>query len=261
MTVRVVTLNLWNVEGPWTQRMAVVRKGLLAMGADLVGLQEVVSPELGGADQLSTITPEGFFSAWCNAPAAGWPIGNALISRWPITWFDREELPRCGTNEIRSVLHATVDAPFGEVHVMVTHLNWKLAQGNVRVQQVKFLTELINTVDFGPFPLILMGDFNAEPDSDEMRYLKGHTAVAGRTTFFVDCVHTATGENSPTFCRRNPYAAKSWEPDRRLDYIWMKRKEATSLGFPSRGGLCFDEPVEGIWASDHFGVWVDLLTE
>ena len=58
----------------------------------------------------------------------------------------------------------------------------------------------------------MCGDFNAEPDSDEMRYLRGLTGLGGKTVYFADC-HAATrdraGTQDPgfTFDRRNPFAA------------------------------------------------------
>ena len=40
-------------------------------------------------------------------------------------------------------------------------------------------------------PPILCGDFNAEPDSDEIRFLCSLTALDGRTTFFQDAWRVA----------------------------------------------------------------------
>ena len=35
-------------------------------------------------------------------------------------------------------------------------------------------------------PPILMGDFNADPSADEIRYLKGQHVIDGRSVYFAD---------------------------------------------------------------------------
>ena len=51
-------------------------------------------------------------------------------------------------------------------------------------------------VDQHGFPPVLMGDFNAEPDSDEIRYLRGYHSRLGRSVYFADCF-AAAGDGSP----------------------------------------------------------------
>ena len=49
--LRVLTLNIWNRQGPWEQRLAVIRRGLAELEPDVVGLQEVLRhrpPEIEG---------------------------------------------------------------------------------------------------------------------------------------------------------------------------------------------------------------------
>ena len=47
--LKVLTINIWNRSGPWDARLALLRKGLAAVDADLVGVQEVIAP--GGTTQ------------------------------------------------------------------------------------------------------------------------------------------------------------------------------------------------------------------
>ena len=114
-------------------------------------------------------------------------------------------------DETRSLLYCSVDAPCGKIPVFVTHLSWKLHQSDIRQQQVAFIAARIKElapVDQLGFPPVLMGDFNAEPESDEIRYLRGYTSRLGRSIYFADCF-AAAGDGSPgyTYARDNVYAS------------------------------------------------------
>jgi len=105
------------------------------------------------------------------------------------------------------------------------------------------------------FPPILMGDFNAEPDSDEIRFLRGRTSLGGTSVYFSDAFAIAgNGTSGATFCRANPFAAPAREPDRRIDYIFVRGPDEQGRGEPLDARLCFDKPHDGVFASDHFGV-------
>eukprot|EP00494_Astrolonche_serrata_P002591 UN02597 len=38
------------------------------------------------------------------------------------------------------------------------------------------------------FPPVIMGDFNAHPNSDEIRYMRGFHALEGKTTSFYEAL-------------------------------------------------------------------------
>jgi endonuclease/exonuclease/phosphatase family metal-dependent hydrolase len=142
----------------------------------------------------------------------------------------------------------------------VTHLNWKFEHGHVREAQVREIVAFMDSA--APpertdlFPAILVGDFNAGPDTDEIRYLRGLTSLGGnRRVFFQDTFEVA-GDGTPgtTFDRRNPFAAPLREPDRRIDYIFLRGRDERFRGEPLDSRVCFDAPVAGTFPSDHFGV-------
>ena len=149
-------------------------------------------------------------------------------------------------DETRSLLYCSVDAPCGRIPVFVTHLSWKLHQSDIRQQQVAFIAARIKElapVDRG-FPPVLMGDFNAEPESDEIRYLRGYNTRLGRSVYFADCFAVA-GDGSPgyTYARDNPYALRAHEPNRRLDYIFVARpRSRTAWGATHRPALLHRAP-------------------
>ena len=145
----------------------------------------------------------------------------------------------------------------------MTHLNWKLHEGWIRQQQVLFIADLVQRrapID-GRYPPILMGDLNAEPQSDEIRYLGGYTTLGReRTIRFQDVWDYAVpGTPSATFDgSRNPFAALVHEPPRRIDYIFVRGPDERGRGKPREVRLCFDDPRDGVHCSDHFGVVADL---
>jgi hypothetical protein len=66
------------------------------------------------------------------------------------------------------------------------------------------------------------------------------------------------GERAPTFTARNALAPADW-PFEEIDHLLIRCGER---GTPTLTvvacELAFDEPVDGVWASDHIGVVADL---
>jgi endonuclease/exonuclease/phosphatase family metal-dependent hydrolase len=267
MTLRVATLNIWNRFGPWEQRLAAIRSGVAALAPDLLGLQEVLRLAPGDGDALdqAAVIADGFgyHVAYARAHDERW-YGNAALSRWPITHSQVFELPRGGTEEKRTLLHAEIASPHGAIPFFVTHLNWKFDEGHVREAQVREIAQRIaSVVRADGFPAILVGDFNAEPDSDEIRFLRGLAGLgATRRVYFQDAFALAgDGTSGHTFARRNTFAAPLREPDRRIDYVFVRGRDERMRGEPLEARVCFDSDAGGSFASDHFGVVATLRTE
>ena len=111
------------------------------------------------------------------------------------------------------------------------------------------------------FPPLLLGDMNAEPDADEIRFLRGLTRLGGRSTYFADCFGiVGDGSKGATYARRNPFAAPLREPDRRIDYIFVRGPDEGGRGEPLTASLCLDEAIDGVFPSDHFGVVATIST-
>jgi endonuclease/exonuclease/phosphatase family metal-dependent hydrolase len=268
-TLRVLTLNIWNNQGPWPERLRLIRSELSSLAPDIVGLQEVLhleQPKPGTVDQAQAIGDGlGYYSAFASAwhIGGGLQFGNALLSRWPIVQSENFQLPCENDDETRGLLYCLLDTPHGRVPVFVTHLSWKLHQSDIRQQQVAFIAGKVRDlapIDAHGFPPILMGDFNAEPDSDEIRYLRGFHSRLGRSIYFADCF-AAAGDGSPgySYARANPYALRAHEPNRRLDYIFSRGPDRELRGEPLSARLCFDRPNDaGIWPTDHYGVFAEI---
>jgi endonuclease/exonuclease/phosphatase family metal-dependent hydrolase len=278
MTVlRVATINVWNKSGPWLRRLPLIRKELERLSPEVVGLQEVLrfrpddaldTPLSASNDQATEIAEGlGFHVAYSVASdyGNGLKFGNAVLSRHPIIEQRSLQLPGVESGESRSLLYALFDTPHGRLPVFVTHLNWKFHHGAVRQRQVAFIAERIAElapIDAPLLPAILMGDFNAAPDADEIRFLTGLCAIAGKTVYFADAwVFAGTGPGY-TYDRVNDYALKAREPSRRIDYVFVRGPDREFRGEPRHAEVAFNSvdrsASEAVWPSDHFGVCADL---
>ena len=288
--LRVATLNIWNRSGPWAERLELIRGELRRLDVEVLGLQEVlrqvpegesphgawIVPDSAagdlGADQASAVAsgshPHVAYACAMDY-GSGLAFGNAVASRYPILEHAAFELPGRETGEGRALLYALVDHPMGPLPVFVTHLNWKLHHGSVRLRQVLFICERIKALappDDARLPPVLMGDFNAEPDADEIRYLRGLATIEGKSVYFADAwIYGGDGGPGYTFDPKNRFAAVAHEPPRRIDYIFVRGPDARLRGEPVKTRLAFASRVPGpggdLWASDHFGVITDLTVE
>ena len=192
--IRVVTFNIWNRSGPWDERFIAIKTGLARLEPDLVGLQEVIVTEHGDKlDQGKAIAESlGFHMVFGSSHGEGYSFGNAVLSRWPILRHEVFPLPALDDTEPRTLLYAEVDAPAGKIPFFVTHLAWRLHEGHVRQAQVVAIAERVAALcpPHG-FPPVLVGDFNAEPESDEIRFLRGHTSLGRKCVYFADAFRVA----------------------------------------------------------------------
>jgi endonuclease/exonuclease/phosphatase family metal-dependent hydrolase len=99
---RILTLNIWNRQGPWEKRLTMIQEGIRALQPDIIGLQEVIL--YGDRTQADDIG-EGlnFESAFGMAHdlGGGKHFGNAVLSRFPITRKAVFPLPTTSNDERR----------------------------------------------------------------------------------------------------------------------------------------------------------------
>lgn len=262
--IRVATWNLWWRFGPWEERQGAIAETMRAVDADVWCLQEVFTTRDGHRQAESLAAALGGYHV---AHATRFDlgdfeesIGNAVLSRWPITGTEMRPLPAPdGLDELRLVLRADLATPRRHVEVFVTHLNWRLDQSHVRQDQVRAVCEFVaETRARREFPPVLCGDFNADPCSDEMRMLTGLAAVPVPKLVFIDAWRAAGHGPGLTWDNRNPFAAAEHEPDRRIDYVLVGYPRDLGIGQVLAAELVGTEPVGGVWPSDHFGVCAAL---
>jgi len=274
--IRVLTLNCWNVSEPFADRMELIRAGIQALQPDLIGLQEIIVRRDGfdqGALLLHDLGYEWTYgAAFCwdesNAllpgTAPGDAFGNLVASRWPIRRRAVHELPGVESGERRNAVAAIVEAPFGSLACISTHFNWKYHHGNIRERQALALADFVwEWSRAANGPPIVVGDFNADPDSAEMRFLFGLQSIDSRSTYFQDAWRVA-GDGGPgwTWDNRNTFAAYTFEPNRRIDYILVGLADWFGRGWIESVRVAMDQSESRasgtVFPSDHFGVLADI---
>jgi endonuclease/exonuclease/phosphatase family metal-dependent hydrolase len=259
--LRILTINIWNRQGPWEQRLSMLREGIRRLDPDLVGVQEVL--ESRGHSQADDLR-EGLGYEAAFGPAhdlgGGVSFGNAVLSRWPIRGKKVFHLPTAGDEEKRSLLFCAIDSPHGSIPFFVTHLNWKFHHGATREQQVVRIAEHVMVeAPVGGLPPVLVGDFNAQPDATEIRFLKGLHALEGRSVFFADCFGvTGEGPGYTFDSTQNPFAAPTHEYPRRIDYVFVRGPDKKVRGKPLAARVVMQEIADGACASDHYGVYAEV---
>src|SRR5205085_1427402 len=109
------------------------------------------------------------------------------------------------------------------------------------------------------YPPILCGDFNAAPDSDEVRMLTGRTTVPVERLVFHDAWEVAGGGGAGwTWSNQNPFAVLDLEPDRRIDYVFVGWPKGGGRGHVEACEVVGLDPVGGVVPSDHLGVLATL---
>jgi endonuclease/exonuclease/phosphatase family metal-dependent hydrolase len=263
-TMRVMTWNLWWRFGPWEARQPAILETLRRVDADIVCLQEVFETRDGYSQPRELASELGYHyvaAAGIGLDLAEESLGNAILSRWPIADARARGLPAPeGLDELRAVMRADVEGPRGTVEVFCTHLNWRLDQSHVRQRQVASLCEFVaDTVDRRTYPPVLCGDFNAEPDADEMRALTGLAGAPVEKLVFLDAWRVG-GDAGPgwTWSRLNPFSAGYPEPDRRIDYVLVGYPDEEARGEVLTARLEGVEPAVGVQPSDHYGVSAEM---
>lgn len=270
--VRVLTLNCWNVSPPFEERLPLLRAGIARLQPDIIGLQEVIRRD-DGFDMAAMILDGlgysyvfGGASAWAEdgspIPAAhlGMGFGNAVASRHEILGWEAVQLPDCGSGEYRGAVVAEIGVPHGPLLFTTTHLNWKFHHGFVREQQVLALAATIDEWRRDIYlPPVLVGDFNADPDAAEIRFLCGLQSLEGRSCYFEDAWRVAgDGGAGYSWDNLNPFAALVSEPNRRLDYVFVGLPHENGRGRIVDCRLALRDARNGIYPTDHFGVLAEI---
>jgi endonuclease/exonuclease/phosphatase family metal-dependent hydrolase len=271
-TLRVVTLNLWGENEPLEPRLSLCAEQLGALSPDVVTLQEVrqVPGKVGNtAETLGrALDMQHVFRK--TVEWGGGDEGLAILSRLPIVQSGSSPLPHPMPDDQRIVLWAIVDSGAGGVAVFTTHLTYRMTHGDKREDQAAAVDQTVQSVIAAqgerPAVTVLTGDFNASPDADEVRFLRGMHSLHGRRTYYQDAFlvqpQRPTSELAGiTWARRNTYTHKLrfLETDRRIDYIFVGAATRDGRGMVHDCRVVLDEATaDGVFPSDHFGVFAEI---
>ena len=258
--LRVVSWNVWWRYGPWERRRPVIEAALRTLDADVIALQEVWDDGTANlaADLAQVLDRNHIYQGAEKRNGLG--FGNAILSRWPVTRTDWRPLPgEQESEEGRCVVFAELDGPRGPVQVFATHLNWRFHHSHIRQRQVAEIARFVASKRPCSYPPIVCGDFNAEPISDEIRMMTGLAACPIEGVVFRDAWNVAgDGSDGYTWDNRNSFAQAEFEPNRRIDYIFVGEAMERGAGHIADCRLAGNAPVDGLWPSDHFAVVAEL---
>jgi endonuclease/exonuclease/phosphatase family metal-dependent hydrolase len=236
--LRLATFNIWHDMGNWAARQRLLVDTLRVVDADVIALQEVLEDASKNLpNQAETLARAlGGYSVYffsTDPPGASRRYGNAILTRLPV--IDEATRKLEPLDDYRTALRVRVQAFGRPIDLVVTHLAWQEDAGAVRARQ---LSDLLSWVKPTGVSLVVMGDFNA-PKSDP-----GLAPLASprfQSAELGDSVSTTL----------NP--AKG-HPNRIIDHIFVERERLSIAD----AHLIGDQPTNGEYPSDHFGVAATL---
>jgi endonuclease/exonuclease/phosphatase family metal-dependent hydrolase len=239
-SLSVLTLNIWFDSGNWPARFALILEQIRALDPDIIGLQEVIQRATldNQAQQLADSLGYYYYFGSVDPEDRDQRFGNAIVSRYPIEEANFRALQPL--NAFRKAVHVRVRVDGNVVDVYNTHLHNPPDAGDTRRQQIAGILDFIEETNSGGVTL-LMGDFNANPDWDEMEV--AYEAFADVYPLFhanhLDPEHTTLNHHLG-------------HQQRRIDYIFFEENERVT---PLSAEVVLDQPdQDGVYPSDHFGV-------
>jgi endonuclease/exonuclease/phosphatase family metal-dependent hydrolase len=260
--VRIVVQNLWGLRGDWQSRRAVLAAGLGELAPDLVAFVEAIKTD--EYDQAADLLgPDYYFFHAATRHENG--DGAVIATRWPLGERHEVELhltPRTADFACTAlVAEVLVPEPYAPL-LFVNHMpNWQLQFERERelqaVAAARFIEELADGFDTH---VVVAGDLTADPDAASVRFLTGRQSLEGISVCYRDAWESIhPGERGETYTRANALLP-DWDwPSKRLDYVFVRcgLHGGPTLEITACETI-FDKPVDGTWASDHFGVVADL---
>ncbi|MBB5787810.1 endonuclease/exonuclease/phosphatase family protein [Jiangella mangrovi] len=258
-----MTWNVWWRFGErWRERQIGIAATLAAHQPDIVGLQE--SWSVREASQAAVLAaPLGLHSVYggpslpdpIEAPGHdGVDLGLAILSRWPIRHAWTHRLPTSRA-ERPVALVAAVEHPDGVLHVVCACAEHHAHLADDHLAQTRELARLVTDLSArdGDLPVLLVGDLNAGPDTPEIATLTSGDALTDAWT-----AGGADGDGV-TLSAAHPDAPLGAvkQLNRRIDYVMFRPSIGGSVPKVTRTAVV-DEPVNGLYPSDHFAVIVDL---
>ena len=214
--ILVATLNLRNIADRWGERIPLLAD-MAALQPDLLGLQEVFAVQqdriLGAAGVGHYVSRRG----WAGRPE----YGNAVLGR-----------SRCGSARASASSSATIARRFGSrsrsggtrFDFVVTHLHHEVDDEAVRADQSAKLIAWPSDITW---PLVVVGDFNAEPVEPTYRQM----IDAGFRSAFAEANGAEPAVTWPSGIKA-PRAGPRWRPG--LPRLHLAARGGHGRGLPPR---------------------------
>jgi endonuclease/exonuclease/phosphatase family metal-dependent hydrolase len=153
-----------------------------------------------------------------------------------------------------------VPEPLGAVTFVHHFPSWQPdAESKREVQTLRAAEAIDEFRANGKGHVIVAGDLDANLEAASLRFWTGRQSLDGRSTCYRDAFEAAGDGDGDTFVPSNPLVADHDWPFRRIDHILVRCGQHGGPTLEIRScRRVFAEPVDGVWASDHFGVLADL---
>lgn len=240
--VKVVTLNLYHDKAEWPKRRAQIVEKLKQLRPDVIALQEVLQHETLANQAEWLATQLDYLWHFVSTDPVGNPrrYGNAILTRHPILRRGQKSLQPL--DDARTAAFVRIDLDGRPLNVYATHLHWTDQGGAIRSHQVADLMGYIDETSEN-IPSLVAGDFNSTADSSEL------TALRERFVDIYGNRHPDADTVSSSTLNLKYFAPK------RIDHVFFQRDAFA----PVSATILFDHPdAQGIWASDHFGLFAEL---
>lgn len=248
---KLMTYNIWFDSQNWPARLNYMLSEIREINPDVICLQEVIQ-RTNLPNQAATLADSlGYFYVFASVdgPGSATRFGNAILSRYPIVednWVALKPL-----NDFRTALHARIEVAGNDIDIYNTHLHNTAVGVNIRTEQITDLLAFVEETQLeGPGYQFLCGDFNSNPDWEEMQLV--YEVFEDVYPIFhpdhLDPIHGTLNFNLE-------------HQQRRIDYVFFKREGSERIK-PQSASIEIDEQSPtGIWGSDHFAVVGDFRIE
>ena len=255
-----ITLNTWKNGGDYARRLTLIGEQVAALAPDVVVLQEVfAAPGIGLSTADSLAAALTMHSLHAPARAKPRPHGGAMVdsssglavmTRVPVTSHRRVSLPPDPDGGERVALIAQIPWHHLAIAIVNLHLTYQPDAHERRREQLQKIVDAIRAgapVDAA----ILAGDFNAEPDSEPLQWLRESSGFSVRSAW------DAAGGPQPTMTES---PGGTTLDTRCIDHIMLLQPPGRAvLEFAAAKRVldCVDDKA-GILPSDHAGVYAVL---
>lgn len=239
--IKVLTLNLRYTANRWQERFPMIVDLLHAEQADFIGLQEVAlkvqqAHLIQGA--LNYLNPDSPYKLRVAddtfEPAI---LANAILSRYPVVEHERIGLPE----NFRIAQRIVVRVKDKIINIANTHLHHKpYRDESIRLPQMKAIVDWLDQQSCSD--TILMGDFNARPESKTITHAQQSFQSA----------YQVINGCEPDYTFPTPLIDKDFKP-RTIDYIFFRGKHITATASWLVGNQPHPNDTS-LYPSDHFGV-------
>lgn len=241
--LQVATVNLRCLIDDWDDRLPILISGLVDLSADLLGLQELCSSE--AVDSFVVLQEALSESALDYSDSTrtdthrSWDTydeGIGVLSQHRLAERLVVELPPGALP--RKAIMTRAATSLGPVIIVSTHLDHRSAGD--RSQQIQAIVTAVDDFARDGEIVLISGDLNEET---------GFVGQVLEEAGFQDLWPALEETSGPTF--------PSDEPTSRIDQFWLRPGDSEVR--PNAIRRFLTEDVEGVWASDHLGVTVELV--